>query len=178
VSKLLGRYENFPTNIHGVARFTYPASTQTLQTAIVQVLHRLVKQTIDMKALTKASPLNCTVNFEFGVADADTFNFLDDEELKKLENALKEQALQILDILCVARYHVNEASGKLKSLKFDYNMLRFTFYRKNVELFVYHERGIQRIPLEDLALFLRDQFNRELADRQQATLTLNHIHTL
>jgi len=178
VFKLFGRYDNFPLKIHGVARFTYPSSTQTLQATIAQVLHRLNKQTKDMKTLTRASPTNCIVNFEFGVADADTFNFLDDEELKKLEKILSQQALQIIDVFCATRYHITEADGKRKSLKFDYNMFRFAFSRKNMELFVYHERGNQRIPLEDLVLFLKDQINKELAEKQQKTLTLKHMHTL
>ena len=131
-----------------------------------------------MKTLTKASPTNCAVNFEFGVADGDTFNFLDEEELKRLENTLKEQALRILDIFCAARYQITEAHGKRRSLRSDYNMLRFAFYRKNMELFIYHERGIQRLPLEDLALFIKNQFNKELAYRQQKTLTLKRLHML
>jgi len=178
VFKLLGRYDNFPVNIHGVARFSCPSSTPTLQSAIVQVLHTLNKQTIDMKTLTNASPANCVVNLEFGVAEADTFNFLDEEELKKIESALRQQALPVLDVYCVARYHVAEADGKRKSLKFDYSMLRFAFYRKDIELFVYHERGIQRLPLEDLVLFLKNKIDQELIDKQQSSLTLKHLHTL
>jgi len=178
VIELLGRYENFPENIHGLARFTYSTSTQTLQMAIVQVLHRLNTQTVDMKTLTKASPSNCAVNFEFGVADSDTFNFLDEGEVKKLEVTLKQQALPLLDFFCAARYHITDAGGKRRSLKFDYNMLRFAFKRKNMELFVYHERGSQRIPLEDLVLFLQNQINAQLADKQQKTLALKHLHTL
>jgi len=176
--KLLGRYDNFPVNIQGVARFTYPSSTQSVQGAIVQTLHKLNKQAIDMKTLTKASPANCVLNFEFGVADADTFNYLDEEELKKIENILKQQAFPILDVYCVARYHVTEADGKRKSLKFDYTMLRFAFYRKNMELFVYHERGIQRLPLEDLVLFLKNKIDEELIYKQQKSLTLKHLHAL
>jgi len=131
-----------------------------------------------METLTKASPTNCVVHFEFGVADADTFNFLDDEELDKLRRILKEQTPQILDIYCAARYHTIETYGKRKPLKFDYNMLRFAFHRKNMELFIYHERGIQRIPLEDLVIFLQNQINKQLADKQLTTLTLKHIHVL
>ncbi len=141
-------------------------------------MHRLSKQTIEMKTLTRASPANCTVSFEFGVADADTFNFLDEEELKRIENTLKQQALPIFDVFCAARYQIPQADGKRKSLKFDYNMIRFSFYRRSMELFVYHERGIQRIPLEDLVLFLKNQINTELADKQQKTLTQKHLHTL
>lgn len=176
--QLLGRYNNFPDSIHGEARFTYPFSTKTLQQAIAHVLHRLNKQTIDMQTLTKASPLNCVVNFEFGLADADTFNFLDDEELERLEHTVRQQALPLLDVYCISRLHILEADGKRKSLKFDYNMLRFSFRRKKMELFVYHERGIQRIPLEDLVLFIKNQINTELADKKQKTLTQKHLHTL
>jgi len=172
---MLGQYDNFPTNIQGIAQFTYPMSAQTLQRIIAQVLHSLNKQTIDMKTLTKASPNNCVVNFEFGVADADTFNFLNEEELQKLEVTLKQQALPILDVFCAARYYVTEESGKRKSLKFDYSMLRFAFYTKAMELLVYHERGNQRIPLEDLVLFIQNQINKQLTEKQHKTLTLNRL---
>ena len=129
-----------------------------------------------MQTVTNTSPANCTVNFEFGIADADTFNFLDEEELKKIQKTLKQQqALPVLDIYCVARYHLTEADGKHRPLKFDYGMLRFAFGRKNMELFVYHERGTQRIPLEDLVIFIRDQVNEQLAQKGQQTLTLKKV---
>lgn len=131
-----------------------------------------------MKTLTKAAPNNCTINFEFGLAEAESFNFLDDEELRKLESILKEQTLQVLDVFCAASYHIREADGKDKSLKFDYNMLRFVFKTKNMELFIFHERGIRRIPLDDLTLFLINEINKELAENQQETLVRKHMHML
>ncbi len=131
-----------------------------------------------MKTLTKASPANCTVNFEFGIADADAFNFLDEEELKKLEHAVRQQPLQVLDAYCAARYQITDASGKRKSLKFDYNMLRFAFYKRQVQLFVFHERGINRVPLEDLVLFLANQIDQRLVEQQGRRLTLKRIHML
>jgi hypothetical protein len=149
-----------------------------LQRVIVRVLYRLNKQTLDMKTLTRASPSNCTVNLEFGIADAETFNFLDEEELRKTESIFKEQALQVLDVFCAARYHAKEADGSMKSLKFDYNMLRFAFQRKSMELFIYHERGIRRMPLDDLIFFLINEINRKLAMNHQETLIQEHIHML
>jgi hypothetical protein len=128
-----------------------------------------------MQTVTNTSPANCTVNFEFGVADADTFNFLDEEEHKKIQKTLKQQSLPVLDIYCVARYHLTEADGKRRPLKFDYGMLRFAFGRRNMELFVYHERGTQRIPLEDMAHFIRNQVNEQLTQKQQQKLTLKKI---
>lgn len=176
--KLLRRYTHFPANVHGVARFTYVSSTQMLQMAIARVLHRLNKRTIDMKTLTRASQKNCMVNFEFGIADAETFNFLDEGELRKLESILKDRALQILDVFCAARYHVKKADGTFKSLKFDYNLLRFVFQRKNMELFIYHERGIRRIPMDDVVLFLINEINEKLVENHQGPLIQKHIHIL
>ena len=129
-----------------------------------------------MQTVTNTSPANCTVNFEFGIADADTFNFLDDEELRKIQKTLKQQqALPVLDVYYVARYHLTEADGKRRPLKFDYGMLRFAFGRKNMELFIYHERGTQRIPLEDMAHFIRNQVNEQLTEKKQQTLTLKKV---
>jgi len=172
---LLGRYDDFPATIQRFARFTYESPTPTLQTVIVKTLHQLNKQTVDMKTFTPASPPNCFVNFEFGVADTDTFNFLDEEELQKIENTLNQQALPILDIFCATRYHIRDQTEKRKTLKADYNMLRFTFYQKNMELFIHNERGTQRIPLKDLILFLKSQIDQELAERRLETLTLKRI---
>jgi len=129
-----------------------------------------------MQTVTNTSPANCTVNFEFGVADSDTFNYLDDEELKKIQKTLKQQqALPVLDVYCVARYHLTEADGRRRPLKFDYGMLRFAFGKRTMELFIYHERGTQRIPLEDLAHFIRKQANEQLTERKQQTLALKKV---
>lgn len=176
--RLLGRYDNFPLHIHGLARFTHASSLKTLQLTMAHVFYKLNGQTLDMRTLTKASPANCTVNFEFGVADADTFNFLDEEELKKLEHAVRHQSLQVLDAYCATRYQITDDSGKRKSLKFDYNMLRFAFYKRQIQLFVFHERGINRVPLEDLVLFLANLINQRLVEEQGRRLTLKRIHML
>ena len=124
--------------------------------------------------MTKASPPNCQVNFELGIAEEDTFNFIDKEELDRLEKSLEEgETLRILDFFCATRYHTITQNGKTKPLKFDYALLRFTFQRRTMELFVAHERGTQRIPLEDLVTFLINRINRELK-----TLTVKHMRTL
>jgi len=129
--------------------------------------------------LTRASPPSCQVNFELGVAEEDTFNFLDREELDRLERSLKEgETLRILDFFCATRYHTTAENGKTKPLKFDYALLRFTFQKRTMELFVVHERGTQRIPLEDLVTFLTNRVNKELIQRGFKTLTLKRMRTL
>jgi hypothetical protein len=133
----------------------------------------------DLSLLTKASPPNCQVNFELGIAEEDTFTFLDKEELTRLIEVLKkEQPVGILDFFCATRYKQIMQNGKAKSLKFDYVLLRFTFRRRTMELFLAHQRGIQRLPLGDLATFLINRINKELAQNKMKPLTLKRIRTL
>lgn len=155
----------------------YLSSIQKLQATIAQVLHRLNQETILMETITQAAPVNCCVEFEFGVADADTFSYLDGEELKKLETALRQEALRVLDVFCIARYHVMQANGKRRSLKFDYAMFRFAFKEDIMELLMHHQRGIQRIPLKDLISFLANQINRSLSEKGQEILVIRNSHT-
>jgi hypothetical protein len=147
----------------------------------VHVVYQLNQETHDLKTLTKSSPANCELNFEFGIAEHDVFNFLDKEELDRLRKSLEEkisEPLRILDFFCATRYHTVSHDGKRKPLKFDYALLRFAFYRRTMELFIAHERGTQRIPHEDLAMFLTNRINNELKHTGLKSLTLKHMHAL
>jgi len=118
------------------------------------------------------------VGFEFGIAEEFAFNFLDEEELQRACKNIVGKALQTLDVFCATRYHTIDEGGKRKPLKFDYHLLRFTFYKKTIELLISHERGTQRTPIEDFVTFLTNRVNKELATKQQRQLSLKHLRTL
>ena len=172
---MLGRYDEFPTHAFHSAQFVYLDLFRRLQTAMARVMYRLNKRTIDLATITAASPPQCYVNFEFGIADTDAFHYLDQKQLSTVERALKAQPLPILDAFCAARYHIKKEKGGDKPLQFDYSVLRFTFENQDVELFLHYIRGIQRIPRKDFILFLKDQINKELAEKQHKTLTLKSM---
>jgi len=175
---MLGRYENFPDVIHGMARFTFPFSTRQLQQAILEVAHQLNYEAYNVKDFTQFVASECEVSFEFGVAEDMTFNYLDKGELERFLKQIETKPLQVIDIFSVIRYHVAKAKGKRKPLKFDYNMLRFTFSRKTMELIVFHERGSQRISLEDFVTFFVNKINEKLTKETQKALVLKHLHML
>jgi len=174
---VLGCYNDFPRDASCFAQFAYVSSVQELQTAMVKAFCRLNQQAIDLGSITAASPIGCSVNFEFGIADTDAFYFVDKGELSKLENAIKVQSLPILDVFCAARYSIKNEKGqsRTKSLQFDYNVLRFTFEKENIELLLHYIRGIQRIPRKDFILFLKNQINWELAQEQHEALTMKSL---
>ncbi len=138
-------------------------------------MHELNNQTFEMKGITEASPPNCNATFEFGVADGDTFNFFDAQELKRIQKALGESGLEIIDFYCAIRYYIRQPSGKRRPLKFDYKILRFAFKDKEMKLVTYHERGNQHIPVEDLVEFFQKQINKKLTQTRHRTITLKRL---
>jgi len=173
---LLGRYENFPEVVHSVARFTYHSTERKLQQAILCALHQLNQEKYDLDAMTPFSTPKCEVSFEFGVAEGTTFNYLDREELEKLQKDIKKEALLTLDVFCVVRYHTLK-EGRRKPLKFDYQMLRFTFQKNRAELQIAHERGTRRVCLEDLVNFILKRVDQELSKTQLKPLKLEYLRT-
>lgn len=176
MSRLLGHYENFPEVIHGVARLTHRISVRKLQEAILCTLYQL-NQEIPRFSDIASLPSKCQVSFEFGVAEGTTFNYLDKEEVGRFQETIAKESLPIFDVFCVVRYHVVNKEKRVP-LKFDYYLMRFTFYKNSVELQICHERGTQRLSLEDLIAFIIKRVNEELSQRRLKPLTRKYLRTL
>lgn len=169
---MLGRYENFPENIHGVAFFEYQDSAKESQKAILCTFHRLNQESFDLGAVTPYLKQNCEIGFEFGVADGVDFNFLDQKEVDQFLKSVDEIEVETLDFFFAVRYHRVGNGGKRVPLKFDYHVLRFLFQKGGLELRIRHEKGTQRVPLDELTDFLVKQINVELSRRRLAPLFL------
>jgi hypothetical protein len=167
---LLGRYENFPENVHGVTLFEYQDSAKDVQKAILCTFHRLNQETFDLGAVTPYLKQNCAVGFEFGVADGVGFNFLDQKEVDRCLKSVDETEIETLDFFFAVRYHRVRDDGKRIPLKFDYHVFRFSLQEGGLELRIRHERGTRRVPLDDLTEFLVKQINVELSRRQLTPL--------
>jgi hypothetical protein len=175
---LLGRYENFPEVVHGVARFTCESSVREVQKVILSGLHQLNGEVCGSSGVTPHLPQGCEVSFEIGVAEDFNFNFLDEKELDRFQRGMAEKELPTLDFFCVVRYHVVNDRGKRVPLKFDYHLLRFMFQENSLDMRVRHERGTQRVPLEDLITFITKRINVELSRKRLKPLNLEYLRTL
>jgi len=175
---LLGRYKNFPEGIHGFARFTCESSTEKVQQAILCALHQLNQEVCGLNVVTPHLPPDIEVSFEVGVAEDVEFNYLDREELDRFQKSIVEKELPILDFFCVFRYHMVNDVRKRVPLKFDYHLLRFTFQENSMELRICHERGTQRVPLEDLVAFITKRINEELSQKRLKPLNLEYLRAL
>jgi hypothetical protein len=92
------------------------------------------------------------------LADAENFNYIDEEEVKKALNLLAKKHLDTMDFFCAIRYYKGKAEGK-RALKFDYYLIRTLYNRDIFEIQVYHKKGLRYLSPEDLTLFIFNKIN-------------------
>lgn len=168
---MLGFYDDFPAFPHAKAEYTCTTSAVTLQKAIMNAAFSLNDQKSDLTAIAPTK-IGCKISFEFGVAEGSNFDYLDSEEIERFRKSMsKKETLSCLDFLCIVKYHVTNG-GRKQPLKFDNYMLRFVFQGPHVQLRVFHERGTQRLSLEELIEFLTKQVNTQLEKMEAKPLRL------
>ena len=156
---MLGLYDNFPGNVHRIENYSSALSHLKLQQKLIHVIGDINRKTFSFKEISIPTFTDCIIIFEFGVADAKSFNYIDDEEIRRTLNALKRKPFDVMDFFCAVRYYRVKAEKK-KPLKFDYYMVRFAFNREAVSLQVFHERGPRYISPEDIISFISNAVNQ------------------
>jgi hypothetical protein len=165
---MLGLYEQFPQNIHKTVIFTTSLSTKKLQQTLIQALHKVNSESFALNEVATPSSPQYTVVFEFGIAESNNFNYLDDGETKKAYEVMEKKPFQILDFFCVLRYYKMQNEER-KSLRFDYYMTRFAFNKNMMKIQIFHERGPRYVTPEELAFFVVDKIS-ELFSRKVLNL--------
>ncbi len=160
----LGFYENFPSNIHMVESFNSTLSSKQLQQKLIQVFYDVNRKEFSFEEVANPTIPECKLIFELGLAEAKSFNYIDEEELGRTLNLLEKERLHTMDFFCAIRYYKGNAEKKT-ALKFDYYLLRTIFSKDAFEIQVFHERGPRYISPEDLALFIFNKIN-EAAKRK------------
>ena len=166
----LGFYENFPPNIHLVESFNSTLSSKQLQQRLIQVLYEINKKEFSFEEAANPTIPECKLIFEFGLADAENFNYIDEEEVKKVLNVLEKEHLRTMDFFCAIRYYKGE---KKRALKFDYYLLRTVYNRDILEIQVFHKKGPRYISPEDLTMFIfnktNEASNRKILKKQTSS---------
>jgi len=161
---MLGFYENFPENVHKTARFATTISNKRLQQTLIQIFQEINSKTFNLEDIAAPSMSKCTVIFEFGIAEANNFNYLDNEETSRALKVLQKKPFQVMDFFCAIRYYKTQ-NEKKTPLRFDYYMIRFIFNKNSIETRVFHERGPRYISPEDIANFVADEINETFSKK-------------
>ena len=154
----LGFYENFPANLHRIDSFNSTLSSKQLQQKLIQVFYEVNRKEFTFEEVTNPTVPQGRVIFEFGLAESEGFNYIDEEEVKKALNFLAKERLHSMDFFCSIRYYKGVGEKKTP-LKFDYYMLRTIFSKDMLEVQVFHERGPRYISPEELTAFIFNKIN-------------------
>jgi hypothetical protein len=161
---MIALYDHFPEqSIHEKENFTFALSNKKLQQKLMQVLKNVNCRAFTFEDIGNPTIPGCTVIFEVGIADSNSFTFIDEDEAKRVLTVLRNEAFRVMDFFCAIRYYKDYTSSK-KPLRFDYYMLRFVFAEKSwLEIQVFHERGPRYISPKDLTAFLLKKINETSA---------------
>jgi hypothetical protein len=156
---MLGRYENFPENIHVTMSFTTRFTDQKLQRKIMATSREINRKSFSFEEIGIPIMHGCTLFFEVGMAEGKSFNYINDEETKRVLRVLKKQSFRVMDFFVAVRYYKAEDQKKTP-LRFDYYMVRFVFSGNNyVEIQVFHERGPRHIAPADIIDLISREVN-------------------
>jgi len=156
----LGVYTGFPENIHYLIEYEVFSSIRQLQQKLLKFLGKINGMELVFEQISIPTIPDGVVIFEFGLAEDDGFNYLNEEEVKRALELVEKGRVGKLDLFCSIRYYKN-AGDKRVALKFDYYMLRAMFRNGTVEIRVFHERGPRYLSPEDLVGFIVDSLNSE-----------------
>jgi hypothetical protein len=154
----LGFYENFPSTIHIVESFNSTLSSKQLQQRLIQVFCEVNRKEFSFEEIAVPTIPACRLMLDFGLADAENFNYIDEEETGKALNLLAKENLHTIDFFCAARYYKGNTEKKT-ALKFDYYLLRTVYNRDVFEIQVFHQKGPRYISPEDLTQFIFEKIN-------------------
>jgi len=149
-------YKNFPSNIHMVESFNSTLLSKQLQQRLIEVLYEINSKEFSFEEAANPTIPECKLIFEFGLANAEGFNYIDGEEVKKVLDLIGKEILGTMDFFCAIHYYKGE---KKKALKFDYYLLRMVYEKDMLEIHVSHKKGPRYISPEDLTMFIFNKTN-------------------
>lgn len=158
----LGVYIAFPIRCHYTRHLGFSTHPTSLQRAILNALHRLNGHEVKDNFLNLIVGSNIEIILEFGVANGLLFEYLNADTLNALLRALNDKILPAMDFLCILRYY-RLRDKKRVALRFDFYLIRFLLDEGGgLKIQVFHERGLGRVPPEDLVRFLINEICLEL----------------
>ena len=141
-----------------IQRFNSALPSRQLQRRLIQAFYEINRKEFSFEEAANPTIPECKIIFEFGLADAENFNYIDEEEVKKAIKLLAKEQLDTIDFFCAIRYYKGKAEKK-RALKFDYYLIRTSYSRDMFEIQISHKKGLRYLSPEDLTLFIFNKIN-------------------
>lgn len=160
---MIGIYDNFPVTIHNTEQYTSKVPIKQIQQKLIKILYELNQCEFTFEQVSIPTIPQGRLFFEFGIAEATNFTFINEEVMRKtLKNLAKEP--KILDLFCAIRYYKMEGEKK-RALKFDYYIIRMIFDKSTFEVQTFHERGPRYLLPQEVFTFVVTKINESIGKK-------------
>jgi hypothetical protein len=138
--------------------FNSALPSEQLQRRLIRAFYEINRKEFSFEEAAYPTIPGCRIIFEFGLADAESFNYVDEEEVRKALSLLEKERLDTMDFFCAIRYYKGKAEER-RALKFDYYLIRTVYNRDIFEIQVHHKKGLGYLSPEDLTSFIFNKIN-------------------
>jgi hypothetical protein len=175
----LGIYSSFPAIIHGDAILTYVVSLKVLQECIVQAISKMNMEKVEttLSVADRSGYFPGETRFELRIAEGSSFRTLNPPTMRRIVEYLRDRGeFSAFDHSLTVRYRIKD--DMRHSLHCDKYVVRHLFFEGQMEIQLFHERGIRRLNPDEVIVILVKRINEELGRRNERQLKIEKIRTV
>jgi len=175
----LGICPSFPSLIHGHAILTHDVNVTVLQECIVQAISKMNMEKIEMmlSVADRSGYFLGETRFEVRVAVGSSFRSLNPPMKRRIIEYLRARGeLSTFDYSLTIRYRIKD--DMRHSLHCDKYFVRHLFLEDQMEIQLFHEKGIRRFNPDEVITMLVKRINDELGKRNERRLTIEKMRAV
>ena len=175
----LGIYSSFPAIIHGDAILTYDVNVKVLQECIVQAISKIHMEKIEttLSAADRSGYFPGETRFEVRIAEGSSFRILNPRMKRRIIEHLRAQGeFSTFDYSLTIRYRIED--DMRHSLHCDKYVVRLLFFEDQMEIQLFHEKGIRRLNPDEVITMLVKRTNDELEKRDERQLKIEKMRAV
>jgi len=175
----LGIYSSFPAIIHGDAIFTYDVSLKVLQECIVQAISKMNMEKIEttLSIADRSGYFPGETRFELRIAEGSSFRSLNAPVRRRIIEYLRDRGeFSTFDYSLTVRYRIKD--DMRHSLHCDKYLVRYLFFEDQMEIQLFHEKGIRRLNPDEVITMLVKRINDELGKRDEHQLKIDKMRAV
>jgi len=175
----LGIYSSFPAIIHGDAILTYDLNVKVLQECILQAISKMNMEKIEttLSVADRSGYFPGETRFEVRIAEGSGFRSLNSRMKRRIIEYLRSRGeLSTFDYSLTIRYRIKD--DMRHSLHCDKYIVRLLFFEDQMEIQLFHEKGIRRLNPDEVITMLVKKINDELGKRDERQLKIEKMRAV
>jgi len=175
----LGIYRSFPALIHGDAILTHDVNATVLQECVVQAISKINMEKIEttLSVADRSGYFPGEARFEIRIAEGTNFRSLNPRVERRIIECLRAQGeFSTLDYSLTIRYRIKDDIKH--SLHCDKYVVRSLFFEDQMEIQLFHEKGIRRLNPDEVITMLVKRINDELGKRSERQLKIEKMRSV